>query len=44
VRPRAAEIALLAVPEVRAGRLYSPEEALPVYLRDNVVHPAAGSH
>lgn len=44
VRPRAAEIALLAVPEVMAGRLYSPEEALPVYLRDNVVHPAAGGH
>lgn len=44
VRPRAAEIALLAVPEVTAGRLYSPEEALPVYLRDNIVHPAAGGH
>jgi len=44
VYPRAAEIALLAVPEVIAGRLHSPEDALPVYLRDNVVHPAAGSH
>jgi len=41
VRPRAAEIALLAVPEVIAGRLYSPEEALPVYLRDDVVHASA---
>jgi tRNA threonylcarbamoyladenosine biosynthesis protein TsaB len=37
VRPRAAEIALLAVFEVTAGRLRSPEEALPVYLRDEVV-------
>jgi tRNA threonylcarbamoyladenosine biosynthesis protein TsaB len=44
VRPRAAEIALLAVPEVSAGRLYSPEEALPVYLRDDVVHPQGGGH
>jgi tRNA threonylcarbamoyladenosine biosynthesis protein TsaB len=44
VHPRAAEIALLAVPEVIAGRLHSPEEALPVYLRDDVVHPGAGSH
>jgi tRNA threonylcarbamoyladenosine biosynthesis protein TsaB len=41
VRPRAAEIALLAVPEVVAGRIYSPEEALPVYLRDDVVQPGA---
>jgi tRNA threonylcarbamoyladenosine biosynthesis protein TsaB len=44
VRPRAAEIALLAVPEVSAGRLYSPEEALPVYLRDDVVHPQGSGH
>jgi tRNA threonylcarbamoyladenosine biosynthesis protein TsaB len=44
VHPRAAEIALLAVPEVIAGRLHSPEEALPVYLRDDVAHPGAGSH
>lgn len=44
VRPRAAEIALLAVPEVRAGRFRDPEEALPVYLRDDVVRPAAGGH
>jgi tRNA threonylcarbamoyladenosine biosynthesis protein TsaB len=44
VRPRAAEIALLAVPEVTAGRLYSPEEALPVYLRDDVARPAASGH
>jgi len=44
VRPRAAEIALLAVPEVIAGRLHGPEEALPVYLRDDVVHPATSGH
>lgn len=44
LRPRAAEIALLAVPEVRAGRFCDPEEALPVYLRDGVVQPAAGGH
>ncbi|HYB65363.1 MAG TPA: tRNA (adenosine(37)-N6)-threonylcarbamoyltransferase complex dimerization subunit type 1 TsaB [Steroidobacteraceae bacterium] len=44
VHPRAAEIALLAVPEVIAGRLHSPEEALPVYLRDDVVHRANTSH
>jgi tRNA threonylcarbamoyladenosine biosynthesis protein TsaB len=44
LRPRAAEIALLAVPEVRAGRFCAPEEALPVYLRDDVVQPAAGGH
>jgi len=44
LRPRAAEIALLAVPEVTAGRLYNPEEALPVYLRDDVVHPQGSGH
>ena len=44
VLPRAADIARLAVAEVAAGRLRSPEEALPVYLRDDVVHPGAGSH
>lgn len=37
LRPRAAEIALLAVPEITAGRLCDPAEALPVYLRDEVV-------
>ncbi len=44
LRPRAAEVALLAVPEVAAGRLLDPEQALPVYLRDDVVHPAAAGH
>lgn len=44
VRPRAAEIALLAVPEITAGRLHSAEQALPVYLRDDVAHPPPASH
>jgi tRNA threonylcarbamoyladenosine biosynthesis protein TsaB len=44
VRPRAAEIAHLAAREVAAGRLRNPEEALPVYLRDDVAHPPPGSH
>jgi tRNA threonylcarbamoyladenosine biosynthesis protein TsaB len=34
--PRAAEVARLAVPEVAAGRFLPPEQALPVYLRDDV--------
>jgi tRNA threonylcarbamoyladenosine biosynthesis protein TsaB len=34
--PGAAEIALLAVPEVAAGRVFPPEQALPVYLREDV--------
>jgi tRNA threonylcarbamoyladenosine biosynthesis protein TsaB len=36
--PRAVEIVTLAVPELRAGRILGPEQALPVYLRDNVAH------
>jgi tRNA threonylcarbamoyladenosine biosynthesis protein TsaB len=36
--PRAIEIARLALPAVLAGRLLPPEEALPIYLRDNVAH------
>jgi tRNA threonylcarbamoyladenosine biosynthesis protein TsaB len=36
--PRAAEIARLALPDVLGHRLLPPEEAVPVYLRDNVVH------
>ena len=39
MRPRAAEIARLALPEVLAGRVFGPEQALPVYLRDEVVRP-----
>jgi tRNA threonylcarbamoyladenosine biosynthesis protein TsaB len=38
--PRALEIARLAVPAVIAGRLLPAEEALPIYLRDNVAHVA----
>ena len=34
--PRAAEIARLAAQDVAAGRLLKPEEAIPVYLRDDV--------
>ncbi len=34
--PRAAEIARLAVPEVAAGRFLAADQALPVYLRDDV--------
>ncbi|HYL03799.1 MAG TPA: tRNA (adenosine(37)-N6)-threonylcarbamoyltransferase complex dimerization subunit type 1 TsaB [Steroidobacteraceae bacterium] len=41
LRPRAAEIALLAAPEVAAGRVLPAEQALPVYLRDDVVRPPA---
>jgi tRNA threonylcarbamoyladenosine biosynthesis protein TsaB len=38
--PRSAEIARLAVPEVAAGRFLEAEQALPVYLRDDVAHRA----
>jgi len=34
--PRAAEIARLAWPEVMAGRTCAAQEAIPVYLRDDV--------
>jgi tRNA threonylcarbamoyladenosine biosynthesis protein TsaB len=34
--PRAVEVARLAVKEVAAGRILSAEQALPVYLRDDV--------
>jgi tRNA threonylcarbamoyladenosine biosynthesis protein TsaB len=37
--PRAAEIARLAALDVTAGRMLKPEEAIPVYLRDNVARP-----
>ncbi|MFZ1904114.1 MAG: tRNA (adenosine(37)-N6)-threonylcarbamoyltransferase complex dimerization subunit type 1 TsaB [Steroidobacteraceae bacterium] len=37
--PSAADIARLAVPEVMSGRVQPAEEALPVYLRDEVTHP-----
>jgi tRNA threonylcarbamoyladenosine biosynthesis protein TsaB len=38
--PRAQEIARLAVPEVAAGRVLPAEQALPVYLRDDVARTA----
>jgi tRNA threonylcarbamoyladenosine biosynthesis protein TsaB len=38
--PRAAEIARLAVAEVAAGRTISAQQAVPVYLRDDVARPA----
>jgi tRNA threonylcarbamoyladenosine biosynthesis protein TsaB len=41
--PRAAEIARLAAPEVAAGRFFPPEQALPVYLRDDVTQGRARS-
>jgi tRNA threonylcarbamoyladenosine biosynthesis protein TsaB len=37
--PRASEIARLAALDVTAGRLLKPEEAIPVYLRDDVARP-----
>jgi tRNA threonylcarbamoyladenosine biosynthesis protein TsaB len=38
--PRAADIVLLAVAEVVSGRTIAAEEAVPVYLRDDVAKPA----
>jgi tRNA threonylcarbamoyladenosine biosynthesis protein TsaB len=37
--PRAREIAVLAVAEVEAGRCVAPQDAVPVYLRDDVARP-----
>jgi tRNA threonylcarbamoyladenosine biosynthesis protein TsaB len=39
VLPDAREVAVLAVPELSAGRTIRPEEAVPVYLRDDVARP-----
>jgi tRNA threonylcarbamoyladenosine biosynthesis protein TsaB len=41
--PRAVEIVKLAVPEVEAGRVFPPEQALPVYLRDDVARARSES-
>ena len=38
--PRAQEIATLAVQELKEGRKLPPEQAIPVYLRDDVARPA----
>lgn len=43
ILPGAREIAVLAVAEVRAGRLFPAEQALPVYLRDNVARAETGA-
>ena len=42
--PRANEIAVVAAAEVAQGRTFPPEEALPVYLRDDVTHGSGHSH
>ncbi len=42
--PRATEIALIASAEVAQGRTFPAEEALPVYLRDEVTHGSRDSH
>jgi tRNA threonylcarbamoyladenosine biosynthesis protein TsaB len=39
ILPGAREIAALAVSEVRAGRLVSAEQAVPIYVRDDVARP-----
>ena len=41
--PRAAEVALLAAREVAAGRILPAEQALPVYLRDDVARAPPGT-
>ena len=41
--PRAAEVALLAAREVAAGRILPAEQALPVYLRDDVTRAPPGT-
>jgi tRNA threonylcarbamoyladenosine biosynthesis protein TsaB len=41
--PRAAEVALLAAKEVAAGRILPAEQALPVYLRDDVTRTPPGT-
>lgn len=41
ILPGAREIASLAAVELRAGRVVSPEQAVPVYLRDDVARPKA---
>jgi tRNA threonylcarbamoyladenosine biosynthesis protein TsaB len=42
--PRASEIAMLAVPDVVGGRIFEAEQALPIYLRNNVVRPPGAGH
>jgi tRNA threonylcarbamoyladenosine biosynthesis protein TsaB len=40
----AREIAVLGAQEVAAGRVFPPEQALPIYLRNDVVQPPPRSH
>ena len=42
--PRAHEVARLAVAEMLEGRAVAPEQALPVYLRDDVTHKRPSGH
>jgi tRNA threonylcarbamoyladenosine biosynthesis protein TsaB len=42
--PRAEEIIRLAIPEVEAGRVFPPEQALPLYLRDDVTQSPGPRH
>jgi tRNA threonylcarbamoyladenosine biosynthesis protein TsaB len=44
LQPRASEIAMLAAPEVALGKVFPPEQALPTYLRDEVVQVPPRSH
>jgi tRNA threonylcarbamoyladenosine biosynthesis protein TsaB len=44
LRAGAGEIAVLGAREVAAGRVFPPEQALPIYLRNDVVHPPPRSH
>jgi tRNA threonylcarbamoyladenosine biosynthesis protein TsaB len=42
--PRATEIAVLAAPEVAAGRIFPAEQALPIYLRNDVLRAGGAGH
>lgn len=44
LRPRAREVATLAAAEVAAGRVLPAEQALPRYLRDDVLQTRTGGH
>jgi tRNA threonylcarbamoyladenosine biosynthesis protein TsaB len=44
LRPRAEDVVRLAVPEILAGRIFQAEQALPIYLRDDVTQSARSSH
>jgi tRNA threonylcarbamoyladenosine biosynthesis protein TsaB len=42
--PRATEIAVLASPEAAAGRIFPAEQALPIYLRNDVLRAGGAGH